>query len=252
MNQGNYQEAINDFTLAISHSKEPARALINRGSSYRSLKMYDQALADFQSLSAMGILKIKTANNLGLTYADLGRNQQALEQYNFILERRPNYIPALVNRFLEKYNALHGKRISGISEKALNALMGYDWPGNIRELENMIERGVIIASNDTVIDLPNLFPSVAMESQVSATGLQKNDSDSELKVTPTMEMEQLIECVLDNSIGVSILEHQLLTRAVERTKGNLSSAARLLGISRPQLAYRLKKYVDTDYAEKPR
>ena len=98
MNQGMFQDAVNDFTLAISHSREPERSLLNRGSSYRSLKMYDEALADFQSLSSMGVMKLKTANNLGLTYADLGRNQKALQQYNYVLGRKPDYVPALVNR----------------------------------------------------------------------------------------------------------------------------------------------------------
>ncbi len=160
------------------------------------------------------------------------------------LRERQDDIPALVNRFLEKYNALHGKRISGISDRAINALMGYDWPGNIRELENMIERGVIIASNDKCIDLPNLFPSVTFDAQVASTAAGRNSPDNSV-ISPSMDMAQVVEYVLDNKIGVTFLEKRLLNRAVTRANGNLSSAARMLGISRPQLAYRLKKHADS-------
>jgi two-component system, NtrC family, response regulator HydG len=154
------------------------------------------------------------------------------------LRERQDDIPALINRFLEKYCALHGKRISGISERALNALTSYDWPGNIRELENMIERGVIIATNGTDIDLPNLFPSVTIESQLVTNSSQESSQTTQ----PGMELEHIIEQLLDEKIPISELESQLLDRAVTRAKGNLSSAARMLGITRPQLAYRLKKY----------
>lgn len=155
------------------------------------------------------------------------------------LRERREDIPALVNRFLEKYTALHGKRIPGITEPALNALMHYDWPGNIRELENIIERGVIIASNNTQIDIPNLFPS--LNSVEPSNLLTAQSADSAMEQLPTAGIEGITDRLLDQKVPLAEIESKLLDSAVKRAKGNLSAAARLLGLSRPQIAYRLKK-----------
>ena len=77
------------------------------------------------------------------------------------LRERTEDIPLLVSRFLDKYNARHGKRIAGITDRAVEALKNYDWPGNIRELQNMIERGVIIVGNGEQIDVKDIFPNLS-------------------------------------------------------------------------------------------
>ena len=146
-------------------------------------------------------------------------------------------IPALANRFLHKYTALHGKRIPGIREDALKAMEKYAWPGNIRELENMIERGVIIAGNGSHIDIPHLFPHI----NVNQSTIRKDEYEDSLEPPHEETSSQLVNKVLDNGISLEDIESELLKSAVERAKGNLSSAARLLGMSRPQIAYRLKK-----------
>ncbi|MCG7869071.1 MAG: sigma 54-interacting transcriptional regulator [Candidatus Thiodiazotropha taylori] len=158
------------------------------------------------------------------------------------LRERDGDIPALVNRFLEKYTALHGKRTPGITERALSALRNYNWPGNIRELENIIERGVIITANDTHIDLPNLFPELSVEAPVTT-----QTQTSTLVETPTPQtndhsLDRMLDQILDQKIPLGTVENRLLDRAVERARGNLASAGRMLGLSRPQMAYRLKKY----------
>ncbi|MCG7997402.1 MAG: sigma 54-interacting transcriptional regulator [Candidatus Thiodiazotropha taylori] len=158
------------------------------------------------------------------------------------LREREGDIPALVNRFLEKYTALHGKRTPGITERALSALRNYNWPGNIRELENIIERGVIITANDTHIDLPNLFPELSVEAPVTT-----QTQTSTLVETPTPQtndhsLDRMLDQILDQKIPLGTVENRLLDRAVERARGNLASAGRMLGLSRPQMAYRLKKY----------
>jgi len=154
------------------------------------------------------------------------------------LRERQEDIPALANRFLEKYTALHGKRITGISAGALNALMNYDWPGNIRELENIIERGVIIAANDSRIDIQNLFPCVNVE-QTQASAESPPSCAMEMPKSPGID--QLVDHLLDGAVPLDDLEERLLATAVSRAKGNLSRAARMLGITRPQISYRMKK-----------
>lgn len=70
------------------------------------------------------------------------------------LRERTEDIPALANHFINYYNRKAGKKISGLSDKVLRNLMAYNWPGNIRELENLIERGVLLAKGTIIEDLP--------------------------------------------------------------------------------------------------
>ncbi|MEW8524091.1 MAG: sigma 54-interacting transcriptional regulator [Candidatus Thiodiazotropha endolucinida] len=149
------------------------------------------------------------------------------------LRDRKDDIELLVTRFLEKYTARHGKRVSDITEKALEALKDYDWPGNIRELENMIERGVIIVTTGDVIDLKDLFPCLSMSPEVPLFN-NSNEKDGG-------DVESLASQVIDQSTSLEEMETLLLETAVKKANGNLSQAARILGITRPQLAYRLKK-----------
>ncbi|MES9863424.1 MAG: sigma 54-interacting transcriptional regulator [Candidatus Thiodiazotropha sp. LLP2] len=162
------------------------------------------------------------------------------------LRERNEDIPALVNRFLEKYTALHGKRIPGITDRALRALRSYSWPGNIRELENIIERGVIIASNDTNIDLPNLFPGIYIEPVTTTPAQSAQTTDAPNLQSAGMSLERMLDQLLDQNIPLAQLENNLLDRAVDRARGNLASAGRMLGLTRPQMAYRLKKYGATE------
>ncbi|MEW7991730.1 MAG: sigma 54-interacting transcriptional regulator [Candidatus Thiodiazotropha sp.] len=149
------------------------------------------------------------------------------------LRERKDDIELLVNRFLEKYTARHGKRVNAITDKALQALKDYNWPGNIRELENMIERGVIIVSPGDAIDLKDLFPCLSMSQDVPLFNSQNETEDG--------GVESLASQVIDQSTSLEEMETLLLETAVKKANGNLSQAARILGITRPQLAYRLKK-----------
>jgi len=158
------------------------------------------------------------------------------------LRERFDDIPLLVDHFLEKYCTLYGKNITGISDKALEALLRYKWPGNIRELENMIERGVILANNGQAIELHSLFPSlsepshplnvIGKDGMLSPLGGPMMRTDS-----PTVDVDHL----LDQGISLDILEQEMIQRAMQRSDGNVTHAARLLGLTRPALAYRLKK-----------
>jgi two-component system response regulator HydG len=148
------------------------------------------------------------------------------------LRDRLHDIPLLVQHFIEKYSAAHGKRISGVSDEAMVIFLGYGWPGNIRELKNIIERGVILTASDTAIDAASLLPS---ETQGAA--------EQGGEVT---RIDNLLEYAIQHDLSFDDLESRLLNLAVERKDGNLSGAARLLGMSRAQLAYRLKRGAGID------
>ena len=87
------------------------------------------------------------------------------------LRERKEDISFLAKRFLEKYCAIHGKKLRGFTDKAKRALLTYPWPGNIRELQNMIERGVL-APRHTHRGEPPVRPGAgAAESAVDASGM---------------------------------------------------------------------------------
>ncbi len=153
------------------------------------------------------------------------------------LRERPMDIPPLVEAMIAKFSALHGKRVEGLTDKAVKALKVYAWPGNVRELENVIERGVILAPQGGAIELDQIFPSLE-----STDGHEAGISDSGgLEEHRPVEEKHLCEVVLASGVSLDGMEAMLIKEAVARAGGNLAGAARLLGITRPQLSYRLKR-----------
>ncbi|HEY5790058.1 MAG TPA: sigma 54-interacting transcriptional regulator [Gammaproteobacteria bacterium] len=146
------------------------------------------------------------------------------------LRDRRDDIEPLVQRFIDKHAVRHGKRVRGVTDSAMRAMHGYPWPGNIRELENMIERGVIMAQNDGWIEPDHLF-----------LGWTPGEAEAGSAGTAADPLQGFAEEALAHNLHLDDLEGSLLELAVRRAGGNLSSAARALGLTRPQLAYRMKK-----------
>ena len=151
------------------------------------------------------------------------------------LRERKDDVPLLANRFLDKYSAIHGKKLRGFTDKAMRVLLAYPWPGNIREMQNMVERGVILAPNGTRIELEQMFPASGY-----GPGLEFGlDSDGGLGIEQQEPGKDLCAEVLSGALTLDQCEAKLIRAAVDKAEGNLSSAARILGLTRPQLAYRL-------------
>ena len=152
------------------------------------------------------------------------------------LRERTADIAPLVQRFVDKFCELYGKKLRGLTDRALRDVLAHPWPGNIRELENVIERAVLLAPEGGTIEALHLWGTGSgqqVDKQIDASGqvtLRRGDA-----------LAGLCEQVLEQQIDLASLEQRLLQTAMQRAKGNLSKAARLLGITRPQLAYRLKK-----------
>jgi len=153
------------------------------------------------------------------------------------LRERKEDISPLARGFLAKYSAIHAKKLRGFTDKAKRALLTYDWPGNIRELQNMIERGVILAPSGTRIEVHHLFFTCA-ETHTREFSL---DTNGALGVSRGDSGKSLCEAVFNGVLTLDQVETMLLETAVDKAHGNLSSAARMLGVTRPQLAYRLKR-----------
>ncbi|WP_420597812.1 sigma 54-interacting transcriptional regulator [Neptuniibacter sp.] len=156
------------------------------------------------------------------------------------LRERTEDIPHLVEHFLEKYHSAYHKLTLGVSDKAMEAFNNYSWPGNIRELENMIERGVILTDNNQQIGLENFFPSLVEPSHpiniINSTGNLTSDVSA-----GQGQLVELAKELLKDNFKMESFEEILINTAMEQSEDNVSKAARLLGISRPTMAYKLKK-----------
>nr|MBP6278110.1 sigma 54-interacting transcriptional regulator [Limnohabitans sp.] len=150
------------------------------------------------------------------------------------LRERKTDIEPLAQVMLDRFCALHNKRVWGFEERALQALQQHGWPGNVRELENLVERGVILAPQAGMVELDHLFPN---QPDAVQTGL---DTQGRLTNLPSAQEKDLCARILDSGSALEDIDALVLDMAVSRTRGNLSEAARLLGMTRPQLAYRLK------------
>jgi Nif-specific regulatory protein len=133
------------------------------------------------------------------------------------LRERINDIPGLADYFIMKFNKNNDKKIRRISSSAIDMLMVYHWPGNIRELENCIERACIM-STDNVIRANNLPPTLQT---ASASGTKYKGT-------------------LDTI--VSKVEEQIILETLHSTKGNILKASKLLGITERMMGIRIKKY----------
>jgi two-component system NtrC family response regulator len=137
------------------------------------------------------------------------------------LRERKDDIPPLISHFIHKYAGENDKEIEEVSKEAMDVLIRYDYPGNVRELGNAIERAVVMARGTLVAseDLPIHLRSPQSERESSYESRGRS-------LTETLED----------------LERHLITDALAKTDGNQSKAAEELGISERNLRYRIKKY----------
>lgn len=157
------------------------------------------------------------------------------------LRDRKDDIPLLMDHFLRLYSRIHNRPVVGIMEDAVDALYEYDYPGNIRELENLIERAVILAEHGSPIERSHLFAGRDRSSKLNMLKINSSGTlSSESNETPKVDNTYL-ERFLNYGTSLEEMEKKIIVEAVEKADGNLAAAARMLGMTRPQLAYRLKK-----------
>jgi two-component system response regulator PilR (NtrC family) len=141
------------------------------------------------------------------------------------LRQRRSDVARLAQRMVKRFSNEFDKSVRGLTRDALRTLEHYDFPGNIRELENMMERAVALASGET-IDVDDLPEAVTGKSGSPAA--------------PTLVTDLPPDgCQLDRAL--EDIERRLLTQALERTDGVRKAAAELLGISFRSMRYRLAK-----------
>jgi DNA-binding NtrC family response regulator len=162
------------------------------------------------------------------------------------LAERKEDIHELSLHFLKRTSQRLGKPIAEIDDDALNALKRHSWPGNIRELENVIERAVVLAERDRVA-LHDL-PQEVIEGRSMPAKPLSSRSSSEAKPRGGSGIERVAEAV---AVGIGsfgrktfgeVGERQAIEDALRATDGNKAEAARLLGIPRSTLFSKLRKY----------
>jgi len=164
------------------------------------------------------------------------------------LRERREDIPLLLNYFLHRYNVRHGRNVASFTPRAFTALLNYDYPGNIRELQNLVERGVIAAEDGSPIDLHHLFVSGEASSSALfavAEGGRLSERTGRARTPDTPDIFRALAELTGSSdtdrISIDIVDRALMDLALERSGGKLSPAARLLGLTRAQLSYRMQK-----------
>jgi len=170
------------------------------------------------------------------------------------LRDRRDDIPLLINVLLKRFSKRHGRNISGIASRAMQALIHHTWPGNVRELENVLERAVIVIQGEELLDINHL--SNAGDTLISpsffAVGysgkLATNTEVATLqeKINSSLELSTSVEALAESLVkqgkaALPAMEDALVRAAIKQTGGNITRAADILGLSRPQLDYRQAK-----------
>ena len=148
------------------------------------------------------------------------------------LRQHKEDIPVLAHYFLDHYNAQFRKTIKAIEKHAVKMLSSYDWPGNTRELRNVIERAVIL-ENDVVLHVENLPVEIT-----------ETIEESEINISNRMNDNAMSDITKNARPDTSLydMEKQAIILALQKANYNQTRASRILGITRDTLRYKMKKY----------
>jgi two-component system response regulator AtoC len=189
---------------------------------FRRVGGVQELRADVRVLAATNVdLEERVAE--GRFRADLFFRLNVVRMVVPALRDHPEDIAILAAHFIARFDQEMKREVKGVSPAAMDALTAYHWPGNVRELRNVIERAFILHANADEIRPEHLSPEVR-------------------RAVPQKKPERLVPQVLEQGLVLGDVEKKLIAEAMERANGNQSKAARLLGISRDTLRYRLKKH----------
>ena len=161
-------------------------------------------------------------------------------------ERREDIVP-LAERFIDQYAEKYHRAVSGLDDSAKPALEGARWNGNIRELQNVIEKAVILSDSPVTLNEVKGLTAKDLQIDSSASGLRMTGNGlgkagNGLGMTGgSGTLKELGASGTPKAVS-DAEEERLVREAMERTDGNISAAAKMLGVSRPTLYAKLKKY----------
>jgi len=164
------------------------------------------------------------------------------------LRERGDDVILLAQHYIRQFNERLRKRVSGITTEVAEIFRKYRWPGNVRELRNVIERVMILEDADLITTkyLPRGIGGEAGETRLHApsSAMQADRGESQNDQSPVDERTDFQFRLPPEGVVLDEVEMSLVKQALERSNGNQTRAAELLGISRDQLRYRLKKLDD--------
>ncbi len=137
------------------------------------------------------------------------------------LRERPTDIPPLALRFLEKSNASHGTAVASIEPAAMDLLARHAWPGNVRQLESVVERAVLLCESTTI---------------------RPDDLPVEIRLRTEPSARPYGFDIPAEGIDIEEFERQLIVQAMEKSGWVIAKASRLLGLTYRTLQYRLEKF----------
>lgn len=152
------------------------------------------------------------------------------------LRERKSDIPALVHHIIKKFNERLKKSVEGISREALDNLCERNWPGNIRELENVLERTILFCPGNRIEVASLSKDESASGDSARANPNPESGSMSEQLITGEQSLKAIVRA------ETSKIEKELISQALEQTKGNVTQAAKLLSISRKSLQMKMKDF----------
>ncbi|MCE9577968.1 MAG: sigma-54 dependent transcriptional regulator [Deltaproteobacteria bacterium] len=156
------------------------------------------------------------------------------------LRRRRGDIPLLVRHIIRKFNERLKKNVASIADDALAALEAHNWPGNIRELENVLERTILFCKGDVIqrVDLPDEI--AAHGTPAGAAPIDDDDDDTAVEpVAAELSGDASLKDIV--RAETSRVEREVIAKALDETNGNVTQAARLLKISRKSLQMKMKE-----------
>ncbi len=156
------------------------------------------------------------------------------------LRKRTGDIPLLVTHIIKKFNERLKKNISGLADDALTALEQHAWPGNIRELENVLERTILFSQGDRIersdLQLSNTTELTPVVQLAVPVAVDDDEADSGGEHASSGSLKDIVRA------ETSRVERELIVKALDETSGNVTQAARLLKISRKSLQMKMKEF----------
>ncbi|WP_324260458.1 sigma 54-interacting transcriptional regulator [Altererythrobacter sp. H2] len=164
------------------------------------------------------------------------------------LRERREDIPGLMEHFRRKYAKRHGRAVEGFTARSINALLLHDYPGNVRELERMVERAVLLADESGAIDLRHLFigtNNVHVRRGLTLTCDGRVAEEQPVDGEP-FSLSHMVGLLRQNGATLTTIEDAIVRSAIDAAGGNVAQAARELGLTRRQLSYKVEKMQSCD------
>jgi DNA-binding NtrC family response regulator len=154
------------------------------------------------------------------------------------LRERKEDIPLLVGYFLKKFNRELKKNVAGLTPSAMDKMIAYSWPGNVRQLENVLKRAMVLCQGEWIVE-----DQLHFEKEWERVEVEEERRGKTIEDLLDLFFNEVLTLPIPKGLDrISILERGLILRALQKTGGNQLKAAKLLGIHRSTLRGKMERY----------